>query len=67
MKNSIHISNFKFSPSGYGHYIVTYISPTTWKEFSCTTNDMPLIDSTKNCECPKQVDLVKLKRICKTR
>lgn len=67
MKNSIHISDFKFQFSGYGHYKVTYTSPVTLKSFSITTSNMPLIDSTKNETEPKKCDLLELKRICKSK
>ena len=59
------LSDFSFTPSGYGHYKVTYTSPITGKSWTCTTNDMPLIDSTKNADDPKQSDLETLKRKCK--
>ena len=65
MKNSISISDFYFSPSGYGHYEVTYTSPVTFKEFTAITNNMPLIDCTKNSDSPKIKDLEQLKRVCK--
>lgn len=65
MKNSISIYDFSFLPSGYGHYKVTYTSPVTGKKFSATTNNMPLIDDTKNADEPKIKDLEILKRICK--
>ena len=61
----MNISNFTFKFNGYGHYIVTVTSAKTGKEFTATTSDMPLIDSTKNSDNPKQKDLLKLKNICK--
>jgi hypothetical protein len=63
--NKISITDFQFSFVGYGRYMVTYISPVTKKKYSHSTNDMPLIDATKNADGPKQVDLIRLKRICK--
>lgn len=63
--NKISISDFSFQFSGYGHYKVTYTSPVTYKKWTITTNNMPLIDATKNTESPKQVDLNNLKRLCK--
>ena len=66
MKTKISLSDFSFSFSGYGHYRVTYTSPVTHKKWTKTTNDMPLIDATKNAEEPKQVNLVILKRLCKS-
>ena len=62
---SISLSDFTFKPSGYGHYFVEYTSPSTSKKHSCITNDMRLIDATKNAERVKKVDLIKLKRLCK--
>jgi hypothetical protein len=48
MATKISITDFSFLPSGYGHYKVTYTSPTTGKQWVKTTNNMPLIDATKN-------------------
>lgn len=62
-KNSIY--DFRFEFAGYGHYKVTYTSPVTGKSWTTKTNDMPLIDATKNQEYPKQKDLEELKRLCK--
>lgn len=65
MKTKISISDFTFRIVGYGHYRVTYTSPVTGKQWSATTNNMPLIDATKNADDPKVKDLVALKRLCK--
>lgn len=65
MKIGISISDFRFTPNGYGHYKVKYISPITHKEWTCIINDMPLIDATKNAAYPKVKDLQILKRRCK--
>lgn len=65
MKTKISISDFTFSPSGYGHYRVQYTSPLTGKKFTTVTSDMPLIDETKNAESPKTKDLDRLKYTCK--
>lgn len=65
MKNSIKLSDFSFKLVGYGHYKVTYTSPTTGKNWTATTNNMPLIDATKNSDNPKKSDLQKLQRLCK--
>ena len=59
------ITDFTFVPSGYGHYKVTYTSPTTGKQWTKITNDMPLIDATKNADEPKRKDLDELKRLLK--
>jgi len=58
-------SDFTFRFSGYGHYEVTYTSPVTGKRWTTVTNDMPLIDETKNTDEPKRKDLNRLKHICK--
>jgi hypothetical protein len=62
----IYLSDFSFSFAGYGHYKVGYSSPMTGKTWWKTTNNMPLIDATKNSDNPKQKDLAELKRICKS-
>ena len=59
------ITDFTFVSSGYGHYKVTYTSPTTGKQWTKTTSNMPLIDATKNADEPKQRDLNELKRFLK--
>jgi len=59
------LSDFTFAPSGYGHYRVTYTSPVTGKSWTTVTNDMPLIDATKNADEPTQKKLNQLKRLCK--
>lgn len=59
------IEDFTFRTAGYGHYKVTYTSPTTGKSWSRTIDDMPLIDATKNAVEPKRKDLNILKRKCK--
>ena len=61
----ISISDFSFSFSGYGHYKVTYTSPVTGKKWATVTNNMPLIDDTKNAEEPKRKDLEVLKYLVK--
>lgn len=65
MKTKISISDFRFELSGYGHYKVTYTSPVTGKKWTKITDNMPLIDSTKNAENPKRCDLETLKWIVK--
>ena len=65
MKAKISISDFNFLFSGYGHYKVIYTSKKTNKEYKITTNNMPLIDATKNEDSPKIKDLNELKRLCK--
>jgi hypothetical protein len=58
-------SDFQFLFSGHGHYKVIYTSPVTGKKWTKATNDMPLIDATKNENAPKRKDLEMLKFICK--
>ena len=65
MRKKTTISDFRFEVAGYGHYKVTYTSPVTWKQWTAKTNDMPLIDATKNADEPKRRDLEILKRVCK--
>ena len=65
MRTKTTISDFRFEVAGYGHYKVTYTSPVTWKQWTAKTNDMPLIDATKNADEPKRRDLETLKRVCK--
>ena len=59
------LRDFDFQFAGYGHYNVTYTSPTTGKQWSRTTTDMELVDATKNSDNPKRKDLEMLKFICK--
>lgn len=62
----ISLSDFRFAPAGYGHYKVTYTSPVTGKSWTATTNNMPLIDLTKNADEPKRKDLEALKYLVKS-
>lgn len=57
--------DFNFSFIGYGHYNVQYTSPMPGKTWQTNTNDMPLIDATKNEPEPKAKDLNQLKALCK--
>jgi hypothetical protein len=66
MYRAIKLSDFDFRFAGYGHYKVTYTSPITRKQWTITTNDMPLIDATKNQDNPKKKDLIQLKELCKS-
>lgn len=63
--DKISINDFSFSFAGYGHYKVTYTSPTTGKQWAKVTNNMPLIDATKNADEPKRKDLEELKYLVK--
>ena len=65
MAKKISISDFNFKMAGYGHYTVTFTSQKTGKEWTTTTNNMPLIDATKNADYPKVKDLNNLKSLCK--
>ena len=51
------LNDFTFTFSGHGHYKVTYTSPTTGKEWTRTTDNMTLIDETKNSDKTKRKDL----------
>jgi hypothetical protein len=64
MKISIYHFDFKFS--GYGHYKVIFTSPKTGKQWTKTTDNMQLIDATKNSDNPKIKDLNNLKSFCKS-
>jgi hypothetical protein len=59
------INHFDFLFAGHGHYKVTYTSPKTGKQWTRTTDNMPLIDATKNADYPKLKDLNSLKSFCK--
>ena len=61
------LTDFKFTFAGYGHYKVTYTSPKTGKQWTITTDNMPLIDATKNSGTPKIKDLNVLKSMCKNK
>lgn len=65
MKNRIELNDFSFKFASYGHYYVTYTSPATYKQWCILTDNMPLIDDTKNADNPKKKDLNFLKYLCK--
>lgn len=65
--DKISIHDFRFEFVGRGHYRVTYTSPTTGKQWTTITHDMPLIDATKNSDNPKKKDLEFLKYDCKNK
>ena len=67
MKTRISITDFTFRIVGYGRYKVTYTSPVTGKSWTTETNDMMLIDATKNADEPKKKDLEILKWRCKNK
>lgn len=67
MKKKISISDFEFQYVGYGMYKVTYCSPITGKLYSNVTNNMVLIDETKNSDSPKIKYLNFLKSFCKNK
>ena len=64
-KERVSLLDFTFEFRGYGHYRVIYESPKTYKRWSIVTDDMPLVDATKNSEGPTQKDLNRLKALCK--
>lgn len=63
MKTTIY--DFDFEIAGHGHYKVTYTSPVTGKSWTAKTNDMPLIDATKNADDPKRCDWKPLNEFAK--
>lgn len=65
MDTKVNISDFTFYFEGRGHYKVTYKSPKTGRQWERVTNDMQLIDATKNADNPKKKDLQILKNVCK--
>lgn len=65
MRTKTSLSDFRFELAGYGHYKVTYTSPTTGKQWSRIIDNMSMIDDTKNADDPKQKDLDRLKQIIK--
>ncbi len=66
MAQTISKSDFQFVFKNYGLYSVTYTSPRTGKSWQAMTNNMYLIDRTKNTEEPTIKDLNSLKSICKS-
>lgn len=54
------INDFRFKPTGYGRYEVTYTSPKIGKQWKTFITDMSIIDATKNAEEPRQFDLRRL-------
>nr|DAT09613.1 MAG TPA: hypothetical protein [Caudoviricetes sp.] len=74
MKTKIQLRDFSFEKISYGRYKVIYTSPLSSTRFSVlvkqwttVTDDMPLIDATKNCDKPKVKDLEALKWLCKNK
>lgn len=61
----IEISQFKFIFRGSGCYKVIYETPSRGDYWVHITNNMPLIDATKNAENPTQVALKQLRTECK--
>lgn len=64
MKTKLKLTDFTFVPSGYGHFNVYFTCPDTGGYYRGYTNDMPLIDKTKNADRPKIKDLERLRYIC---
>ena len=58
--NKITLAQFDFAQAGYWHVRVTYTSPVTGKRWEKVTNNMKLIDNTKNADLPKRKDLLRL-------
>jgi len=60
------ITDFEFTFAGRGHYKVRYRTPLKRTKYDKVTDDMPLIDATKNTDNPKQKDLRALRRLCRS-
>lgn len=65
MKTPISLSDFNFKIAGFGHYYIVYTYPISGKKIGVVTDNMPLIDATKNSENPKKNDLIRLKEFIK--
>lgn len=61
IRRRISIEDFRFKPTGFGRYAVTYTSPKTGKWWVTSITDMELIDATKNSPYPtlKALDTLK--------
>ena len=57
-------SRFNFVSSGHGHYKVYYYTPSMKYYYVVTTDNMPLIDATKNEENPTWQNLNYLRHLC---
>lgn len=66
MRRKIEKSDFRFKFVGYGHYQVTYTSPTTFRKWTAVLNDMPLIDAVKYEDEPLRKHMEALKRMVKS-
>ena len=55
-------SQFKFSPSGYGHYLVTYYTARRGDYYSHTTDRMYLVDQVLGEPEPTQASMVRLRQ-----
>ena len=58
------LSQFTFTFSGYGHYVVTYTTPSGRYMYRVTIDDMTIIDATKNAEWAKLKYLKWLRYFC---
>ena len=61
-KSRASISDFKFITAGYGHFLVRFTDPATGQTYQRITDEMPLIDATKNADEPSQSNIDKLIR-----
>ena len=62
----ISISNFTFELLETNQYLVKFYSTKNNKEYMNIINDIDLIIACKVTTNPKQKDLIKLKRLCKS-
>ena len=58
------LSAFTFTFSGYGHYVVTYTTPSGRYMYRVTIDDMTIIDDTKNADWAKLEDIEHLRYLC---
>lgn len=66
MKRKTEKQDFEFKFQGYGHYLVTYTSPVTLKQWRAVLNDMPLINVVRYEDKPARKNLNALKRMVKS-
>lgn len=65
MKSPITIDCFRFVPTSYGQWRVSYKTLKRTKVWTRIISDSMLIDATRGAEKPKLKDLVRLKNLVK--